>query len=613
MRIRDIIALAAVGMSMAMCTVQRPVERSFPTPEPPVRPVKVVPPGRPDGNGAANGGEGAAHGYDSAANIYDGLATGADAYGPAYYYIEGLKASQVREDVAAAAEFFDMAIREDSTHAPSYYAAANNIAMSDPGLALRYSRRANRLDPDNEWYRTQLAMLYMMNRRYDDAFDVYEQLLLTSPENPENYHRLAALYEVKRLPFAAVAMLDSAERRFGRMEELTEYKRELYLKLNMADQAIRESLAMIDDYPYNYRNYLIAGDLYRLKGMDSLARSYLEKAAAMNPDGPDVLLSMAGYYRTVRDDANFFAAAKKIAKHKDIDAEMKVSMFREITNDMQFYSENYFPVSELALALRVEYPDDYDILGLYASTFFAAGETDAGLNLYKNYICDTTSFADPYVFILEGEAFLGRIDSVNKYSLMAIERFPDDADLYLRRGSALLYMERPKDALDVYSKALKLVATDSLRAAVHASIGDVYHSMDKDRQAFANYEKALRYDPDNVLALNNYAYFLSLTGKNLDKALSMASRVMELEPGNSTYIDTYGWVLYKLGRYADAKKALQQAVSLDPTASKELLAHYGDVLYELGDHFMARFYWQKALAAGYDEDEIGERMKKTEE
>ncbi len=572
---------------MAMCTAQRSATRIVPTPDPPINPTMTLPP------------TAERMGYVGALE-------------PAFYYTEGLKVSQVRGDHVGAARLFDKAIETDSTHSPSYFAAANNIAMFDPELALRYSRRANGLEADNEWYRTQLARLLVMNMRYDEALSEYHELLRTSPDNPENYRMMAALYEVTRQPFAAIALLDSAETRFGRMEELTAMKREMYIKLNMLDEAIDESLAMIAEYPFDYRNYMIAGDLYLVRGRDSLARANLERAAALNPVGPDVLTSLSNYYRKTGDGPKFFATVKQIFRSGDMDVRAKIPMLREMIVDDEFFRRHYFGVSDLALILHGEYPSDFEVLELYARTLFAGGQTEDGLNLYKNYITDTTSMVAPFAFILEGEAFLNRVDSVNKYSQMAIERFPGDPELYFQRGSALMYMERTREAIDIYEKALEFAATDSLRAAAYQLIGDAYHQMGNDRRAFANYEKTLKLDPDNILALNNYSYFLSLTGRNLDKALRMSSRVMELEPGNATYIDTYGWVLYRMGRYEEAKKVLQQAVSLDRAASTELLVHYGDVLYELGEDYMARYYWDKALKAGYDEKEIEARMQRPE-
>ena len=587
MRKANAVYLIALGLLVSMCTARKPAMQSQPMQEPKIAPVHRI---------AA----------DAAEAGYGG------SLAPMFYYTEGLKASEIRGDRQEAAELFEKAMKADSSHSPSYFAAANNIVPLNQKLALRYSRRANELDPANEWYRTQLANLLVMEKDYSGALTEYTELLKLAPNNPENYRMLAALYEVRQQPFSALAVLDTAEVKFGRLEALTNYKRELYLKLNLFDKAIEESLGMIGEYPYNYQNYLIAGDLYMMRGRDSLATVNLMRAAELNPGGLDVQGSLANYYRSRDDMVNFFAVMQKMYANDQLDVRVKTGMFRDLTRDRQFYGDNYYAMTSLITTLYGRYPDNYEIMEFYAQNLLGGGETEEGLAVYKNYITDTTSVAAPFETVIDGEAYLGRTDSVNKYSRMAIERFPDNVDMYLKRGAALSYMKDHKGALAVYEKALKLPMTDSLRSVVYCYAGDVYHQMGDDRRCFRDYDKALALDKDNVLALNNYAYFLSLTGKDLDKALSMATRVMELEPGDPTYIDTYGWVLYKMGRYEQAKKVMQQAVSLDRRASKELLVHYGDVLFAMDDFFMAKYYWEKAQEAGYDETEIAARMKKLE-
>ena len=122
------------------------------------------------------------------------------------------------------------------------------------------------------------------------------------------------------------------------------------------------------------------------------------------------------------------------------------------------------------------------------------------------------------------------------------------------------------------------------------------------------YTEFLRYDPDNAMVLNNYAYFLSLEERDLEKALAMASRATALTDNNPTYLDTHAWVLFKLGRVDEARKIMQQAVALDAQESAALLVHYGDILKALGENFMAEIYWRKALEKGYDAGRIERRI-----
>ena len=106
------------------------------------------------------------------------------------------------------------------------------------------------------------------------------------------------------------------------------------------------------------------------------------------------------------------------------------------------------------------------------------------------------------------------------------------------------------------------------------------------------------------------SYFLSLEGRDLNRALEMSGRAVELTDNNPTYLDTHAWVLFKLGRLDEAKRYLQQAVAFDGRKSPELLIHYGDVLAALGEKFMAETYWKKALENGYDPKEVELRIQR---
>ena len=132
--------------------------------------------------------------------------------------------------------------------------------------------------------------------------------------------------------------------------------------------------------------------------------------------------------------------------------------------------------------------------------------------------------------------------------------------------------------------------------------------MGKDSKAFKYYRKALKYDGDNAMVLNNYAYFLSLRDKRLDKALAMSTRATELEPNNATYVDTHAWVLHRLGRNEEAKSVMSTALSLSAQRDDSLLAHYGDILWALGEEFMADTYWKKAVSQGYDKEAMDEHI-----
>ena len=183
---------------------------------------------------------------------------------------------------------------------------------------------------------------------------------------------------------------------------------------------------------------------------------------------------------------------------------------------------------------------------------------------------------------------------------------------------------------------MTLTESDTLQGELWGYVGDTYHAIAERRAAqlkakikrdtsaypvklkpqkamelcFDAYDKALALWADNAMVLNNYAYFLSEQGSDLERALVMSSRAIVLEQNNSTYLDTHAWVLYGLGRYEEARNVQRKALMLDTTGSEALMMHYGDILYALGEKFMAETYWRKALDAGADPQEVETRMAK---
>ena len=111
------------------------------------------------------------------------------------------------------------------------------------------------------------------------------------------------------------------------------------------------------------------------------------------------------------------------------------------------------------------------------------------------------------------------------------------------------------------------------------------------------------------MVLNNYSYYLSLEGTDLDKAERMSSKCVELEPGNATYLDTYAWVLYMQGNYTLARFYIEQAMSNDGSDNAVIYEHYGDILFKLGEINLALKNWNKSLELGNDSEQLPQKIE----
>lgn len=551
-----------------------------------------------------------------------------------WFYTEGIKQNTIYRDTARARALLQEAIRRDSTYAPAYYELATNghYASRDEAVALAGS--AYRLDTTNKWYHQFYGQSLLFARQYDEALEVYRQLLKEHPDDPDNYRVVAALYEQRRSPVMALVTLDSAEVRFGKLPLLSEMKRHLLVATNQTDRAIAEARAMVEAAPYEAEHHVVLADLYAIGGKDSLARAEYVEALRIDSTNVRTLMAMADFYTDRRDYLALLATMRPLFRSEELPLETKIRRFEQFTSDLRFYREYYFQINDLASTLAILYPDDRRVVKLYADHLISSGELQQALTLYKTHLADEPPVAEYYSTVIDIESYLQRPDSVDKYVNRALELFPGKINFHIAKGHVMSYSKRYDQAIEAYKSSLEYAGSDSVRSVIWGMIGDAWHQKalsvnasakgaDSQAEAFPMrtaasrkamkacykaYEKSLDLWADNVLVLNNYAYFLSLEGRDLGQALAMSSLVTTLTDNNPTYLDTHAWVLFKLGRTEEAKKLLQKAVALDGQESAELMVHYGDVLHALGEQFMAEVYWQRALEKGYDADQIERRM-----
>lgn len=156
--------------------------------------------------------------------------------------------------------------------------------------------------------------------------------------------------------------------------------------------------------------------------------------------------------------------------------------------------------------------------------------------------------------------------------------------------------EKSKAAIEAYEKAIDVADPEDkgFVSRLYGLTGDTHLLLGDTLAAFDLYEKALAAFAGNVLVLNNYAYYLSLTGKDLSKAERMSRKTVEAEPRNATYLDTFAWVFFKQSQFSLARIYIERALEYEPEPGPELLEHYGDILWFNGDKEGAKAQWKKA-------------------
>ncbi len=557
----------------------------------------------------------------------------ADTTSALWHYTEGIKRRFIHNDTLGAMHLYERALERDSAFAPAHYELSQLLVDSDGKEAVSHARAAYRIDSTNRWFLKTLVHALVSTGSIDrpdrrgEVLGLYRKLV-AEEKSPDNYRLLSLLYERAGQPVEAIATLDSAAMLFGRIPYLERQKIRILLNTNRLDDALRASEQQVEADPSDPEALLLLAELNGMSGRDSVARVHYRRALELDRTNLQVLAAYSDFALNRRDYDTYFDLLTQIFYRRELPLEEKLRIFRQLTADRKFYGERYTQLSGLADALVLTHAEDRRVVDLYREHLLAGGRFEQLGTFFKRKLDEEKPLLEDFMLVIELEDFLKRPDSVQHYLQRAIDRFPEEFSLRLLRGHVLTMNGRAGEGIEAYYDALPHASTDSLRSAVYASIGDAWQELARGEQkveqaverqdeqwktysprCYDAYRMALKYNPDNVPVLNNFAYYLSLEGRQLKRAVKMSARAVELQPSNPTYIDTHAWVLYRLGRLEEAKKLMQQALSLDGQRSAELQMHYGDILAALGETFMAETYWKRALANGYDKEAVERRLK----
>lgn len=508
-----------------------------------------------------------------------------------------------------AIKFMSKAISLNKENDAAYYILSQIYqGRNNRTEALKYSELAYTYSPDNKDYGVNYAQNLQRLNRLDSALIIYKQLIAKDSSNTDLLLNMSLIYGAKGDIVQSIKLYDEFSAKYGNNETILENKQKLFLQLNQLDSAVSVGNKLIELFPDNPRHLTLLAEIYANKGNDSLAIDYNLKALDIVPTFPLAQIGLSDAYRREARYVDYFKILNKIFKNDEIKNSDKVNYFNLFLENKQFYQVFYPNIDTLITNFIATYPKDTSIYPIYADHLAKLGKLDA-LNIFLKEKLDYGSKDSSLFFkFLELNLYTKRFDTTSVYASKAILYHPKLVKLYLYKSYALFQKKDFDSTILVLKSALPFVKSDSVKVDIMSMIGDSYHSLGNDKQAFSYYDEALKVNPDNIQVLNNYSYYLSLTDKSLKKALKMINVVLQKEPNNSTYLDTKAWLLYKLGSYDEAKTIMRQALLYGGNENDTILEHYGDILFKLNDTETANLYWRMSYDRGNRSEELIKKL-----
>lgn len=467
--------------------------------------------------------------------------------------------------------------------------------------------------PDNYWYSQGLASLYQQQNENDKAISLLEEMVVRFPGKQDPLFNLLDLYGRQEKYEEVISTLNRLEKRMGKNEQLSMEKFRIYFQMKDDTKAFQEIESLVQEYPMDVRYQVILGDVYLQNGKKQEAYDVYQKVLAVEPDNPMALFSMASYYKQTGQEDLYQQQLDTLLLNKKVTSDTKVSIMRQMIVENEQADKDSTQVIALFDRMMQQEQDDPQVPMLYAQYLLSKNMEAASVPVLEQVVDLDPANKAARMMLIGAAVRKEDYKQIIKVCESGIEATPDALEFYYYLAIAYNQVEQTDSVLSICKRALQHTTPDSKKEIVsdfYSIMGDMYHTKDKMAEAYAAYDSALVYNPSNIGALNNYAYYLSVERRDLDKAEEMSYKTVKAEPNNATYLDTYAWILFEKGNYAEARIYIDNAIKSDGEKSDVIVEHCGDIYYMTGDVDGALEYWKKALDMGSESKTLKQKIEK---
>lgn len=492
-----------------------------------------------------------------------------------------------------------------------YYNALKNQEQS-----IACVKRAAELAPDNPTYLETLAHTYISQQDYQAAIPVVERIYENDKNRLEMLEMLYRLYQSTNNYDEAIRVLNQLEQIDGKSEAISTAKSNIYTLMGNGDAAVSEIEALAQQYPNDLNFMALYGETLMMNDRTQEALDTYHKILGQEPNNTRVLMSLRTYYQAEAQQTEVDSLTERILLSPEATTDDRVALLRQEIAQSEEAGGDSTRVIQLFERLLVLPDADPDMGILYASYMTHKQMPNDSIKRVYEYVL--AHHPDQAMARLRLVGYAWEQDDMQHVINLCQEARqynPDEMAFYYYQGIAYYREEQLDNALSAFQNGIGVITPESnpdIVSDFYAVMGDIYHQKGLADKAFAAYDSCLVWKSDNIGCLNNYAYYLSLEGKQLNRAEQMSYNTIKAEPKSATYLDTYAWILFMQQRYAEAKVYIEQALqNLDEEQDNSVLyEHAGDINILLNNSQQAIDYWTLALQKRPDDKTLKQKIKR---
>jgi tetratricopeptide (TPR) repeat protein len=486
----------------------------------------------------------------------------------------------MRGEPAEAEEQFNRAIHID----PKSGTALSELAALQvrSGLREKAEQTYNQLSalPDKQ-FRSAHAMFLFQDGQRDPAIAELEKLLKEDPDDRVVRARLLMAYlAVNRIP-EGEKVLAAALKQHPKDPDTLLQRAEFYFSAGKYSEAQKD----LNQLPKSAVAHFLLSKVHKDRGDLALRRQELTATLRLDPDMLEARIELAQALLTANSAKAALDLMNEAPENQSrqlraiiqrnwvlYDLKNDVELRKGIEQGLAIARSSDLLLQEALLRQRQgersaaldawkealqRDPQNLQAVASLAESYAAQGQTAQGLETVRKYASERPN--SPPMQLLLGEWLLRTGDRVGARAAFSSAKSADPkfgaADLQLAQ------LDIADGKLDAARQMLLGDISSNDPNAARLLLGLVEHKAGNHQAAIEQYRKVLETDPNNLLVLNNLAYWLAVDSHQPDEALKFAQQAEEIAPADPNVEDTLGWVLYQKGIYQTAVVHLEEAVS----------------------------------------------------
>jgi tetratricopeptide (TPR) repeat protein len=498
-----------------------------------------------------------------------------------YLFLKYLELLQ-NQDYPAALQALDKAAAKDPSPELSAEQALFHYRYQDDiqaGLAA-VNQGLERF-PDSRRLTMTGVDLYLKDDQTEAAAALLHSYLKSKPRDVQAVSRLSELY----------LQQDKASQALDRLKAIPDKRRTAEIHFRMAqafadleerDKAISHLRTATEMAPSMLQAWAELAYQYEMAKDFVAAQKTYSKLLDMGLDNPDIRLRLIELHLKLNNPGQALQQAQALPADEKLLIKagslfVQNNFYAEAERLLQNLADGTISDKSLYLRAIIAYRGHKD----KRSALQFLERIDQGSSLHS----DSLSLQCQLLFKM------GRNEQARQTARKGQSLYPDMADFWLLESDILRSQEKYGHAISLLKQARKPLPKNT---SILFQLGFLEHERGNPERALGYMERIIQINPDHAQALNFVGYTLTEEGRDLDRALILIQKALEMEPDNGYFLDSLAWLYYKTDELEQAWETINRAVASvkeDPV----MWDHYGDIARSMDKLGQARKAYQRAL------------------